>query len=146
MDAWDASSHSAGESNQSHPRKLIEPYIGSHRLIDLETIHVRRWIDRLVREGFKASTVHAAVAVLFSSFRNARLLGMIDRYGLRHTSASLELAAGTHPKIVADRLGHASIEITLDLYSHVDPALRRAVDVAPAGQLFDDETRERATA
>jgi integrase len=31
----------------------------------------------------------------------------------------LALAAGVHPKVVSERLGHANISITLDLYSHV---------------------------
>jgi integrase len=40
-------------------------------------------------------------------------------HDLRHTHASLLLARGVHPKIVSERLGHGSITITLDTYSHV---------------------------
>ncbi len=36
------------------------------------------------------------------------------------------LAQGIHPKIVQERLGHASIQTTLDLYSHVVPGLQEA--------------------
>jgi integrase len=36
------------------------------------------------------------------------------------------LKAGIHPKIVQERLGHASIQITLDTYSHVAPGLQEA--------------------
>jgi len=36
------------------------------------------------------------------------------------------LKAGVHPKIVSERLGHASINITLDTYSHVLPGLQEA--------------------
>ena len=36
------------------------------------------------------------------------------------------LKQGTHPKIVQERLGHASIQITLDTYSHVTPGLQEA--------------------
>jgi hypothetical protein len=39
------------------------------------------------------------------------------------TRASIALSAGPHPKIVSDRLGHASIAITLDTYSHVIAAV-----------------------
>ena len=47
----------------------------------------------------------------------------------RHTSATLLLLAGVNPKIVQERLGHASIEITLNCYSHVLPSMQReAVD------------------
>ena len=44
----------------------------------------------------------------------------------RHSHASLMLKQGIHPKIVQERLGHASIQITLDLYSHVVPGLQEA--------------------
>jgi len=44
----------------------------------------------------------------------------------RHTHASLMLKQGVHPKIVQERLGHASIAITLDTYSHVTPGLQEA--------------------
>jgi len=44
----------------------------------------------------------------------------------RHTHASLMLKQGVHPKIVQERLGHASIQLTLDTYSHVAPGLQEA--------------------
>mgnify|MGYP000382577321 CR=1 FL=1 len=44
----------------------------------------------------------------------------------RHTHASLLLKQGIHPKVVQERLGHASIAITLDTYSHVYPGLQEA--------------------
>lgn len=42
----------------------------------------------------------------------------------RHTHATLLLAAGVHPKVVQERLGHSQISLTLDTYSHVIPSLR----------------------
>ena len=45
-------------------------------------------------------------------------------HDLRHSHASQLLAAGVHVKVVSERLGHASIGITLDTYSHVIPALQ----------------------
>ena len=50
----------------------------------------------------------------------------IRLHDARHSHASLLLKAGTHPKIVQERLGHASIGITLDTYSHVAPGLQEA--------------------
>ena len=44
----------------------------------------------------------------------------------RHTYASLMLKQGVHPKIVQERLGHASIQLTLDTYSHVAQGLQEA--------------------
>ncbi len=44
----------------------------------------------------------------------------------RHSHVSLMLKQGIHPKIVQERLGHSSIQITLDTYSHVTPGLQQA--------------------
>ncbi len=51
---------------------------------------------------------------------------VIRLHDARHTHASLMLKQGVHPKIVQERLGHASIQITLDTYSHVAPGLQQA--------------------
>jgi integrase len=47
-------------------------------------------------------------------------------HDLRHTHASLMLSQGVHPKIVSERLGHSTISMTLDHYSHVLPGLQEA--------------------
>ncbi len=44
-------------------------------------------------------------------------LPTIRLHDLRHTHATLALKAGLHPKVVSERLGHATVGITLDLYS-----------------------------
>jgi integrase len=50
-------------------------------------------------------------------------------HDLRHTCATILLLADVNPKVVSERLGHASIEITLNTYSHVLPTLQeRAVE------------------
>jgi integrase len=58
----------------------------------------------------------------------ARLLRKADLphirfHDLRHTCATLLLSKGTHPKFVQELLGHATIAITLDTYSHVMPSM-----------------------
>jgi integrase len=40
-------------------------------------------------------------------------------YDLRHTHASLLIAQGMHPKLIAERLGHSSIKLTMDTYGHL---------------------------
>jgi integrase len=50
----------------------------------------------------------------------ARLDG-VTPHGLRDTTASLYISAGTPPKVVQRILGHGSIAITLDLYGHLYP-------------------------
>ncbi len=47
-------------------------------------------------------------------------------YDLRHTCATLLLAGGEHPKVVAERLGHSSTVMTMDVYSHVLPDMQEA--------------------
>lgn len=49
----------------------------------------------------------------------------IKFHDLRHTAATLLLLQGVHPKVVQERLGHATIAITLDTYSHVLPSLQQ---------------------
>lgn len=55
---------------------------------------------------------------------------------LRHTHASLALEAGVHPKVVQERLGHSSISVTLDTYSHAIPAMQEAAAEQVAGLVF----------
>ena len=40
-------------------------------------------------------------------------------HDLRHTHATMLLRQGVHPKVVQERLGHANVSITLDIYSHL---------------------------
>jgi integrase len=64
----------------------------------------RAWAMLAARAGVKAIRLHDA----------------------RHTHASIMLKQGVHPKIVQERLGHSSITMTLDTYSHVAPGLQQA--------------------
>jgi integrase len=57
-------------------------------------------------------------------------------HDLRHTCATLLLSKGVHPKLVQELLGHSSIEITLDTYSHVLPNMGDA-----AADAMDDALR-----
>lgn len=56
----------------------------------------------------------------------AKLSETIRLYDLRHSCATLLLAAQENPKVVSERLGHASITLTLDTYSHVLPSMQQA--------------------
>ena len=51
-------------------------------------------------------------------------LPSIRFHDLRHTFATMLLEAGEHPKVVSEMLGHSSITITLDIYSHVLPSMQ----------------------
>lgn len=58
---------------------------------------------------------------------------------MHHTHAALLIAEGVHPKIVQERLGHASIRTTLDIYGHLfqglDEAAAEALDSTYRGAL-----------
>jgi integrase len=51
-------------------------------------------------------------------------LARVRLHDLRHSHATHLLASGVHPKVAQERLGHASVAITLDLYSHVLPGMQ----------------------
>ena len=60
-------------------------------------------------------------------------------HDLRHTHATMMMQEGVNPKTVAERLGHASVVITLDTYSHVLPSLQE-----DAALKFEEAVRKSA--
>jgi len=62
----------------------------------------------------------------WSMLANKAGIKPIRLHDARHTHASIMLKQGVHPKIVQERLGHSSITMTLDTYSHVAPGLQQA--------------------
>jgi hypothetical protein len=66
------------------------------------------------------------------------LLRTLDRL---HFKPTLLLSAGEHPKVVSERLGHASITLTLDVYSHVLPTMQEAASQKMEGILFGSNVR-----
>lgn len=69
-------------------------------------------------------------------------LKVIRLHDARHTHASLMLRQGIHPKIVQERLGHSSIQITLDIYSHVMPGIQEAA-AARFDEIFSKKYNDR---
>ncbi len=66
----------------------------------------------------------------------AKLPDTIRLYDLRHSCATLLLAEGEHAKVVSERLGHASITLTLDTYAHVLPSMQKAASDKIENLLF----------
>ena len=64
-------------------------------------------------------------------------------HDLRHTSVALAIAAGAHPKAIQSRMGHSSINVTLDRYGHLFPELDEAIAEA-FGRSFDEATARRS--
>jgi integrase len=65
---------------------------------------------------------------------------------LRHTRASLLLKNNIHPKIVSERLGHSSIQITLDRYSHLFSNMQEDAAIGLGKMLFNSEPEEETDA
>lgn len=72
----------------------------------------------------------------FHRFLATAGLPRIRFHDLRHTCATLLLAARVNPKVVSEQLGHASVAITLDIYSHVLPDMQQDAATALAKVLY----------
>jgi integrase len=59
-------------------------------------------------------------------------------HDLRHTHATIMLQLGEHPKVVSERLGHSSIQVTMNVYSHVTPDMQKE-----AANRFEQAMNER---
>ena len=73
--------------------------------------------------------------------KKAGLPKSVRLYDLRHTHATLLLLAGVHPKVVSERLGHSSIVITLNTYSHVLPNMQKEATEKLEALLFSTPER-----
>ncbi len=96
---------------QDHRRRMLaEGHIAGPVFCDTQGGYLRR--QNVLRRSFRPLVEAAGV-------RRLRL------HDLRHTAATLLLAAGENAKVVSERLGHANIRITLDTYAHVLPTMQR---------------------
>jgi integrase len=111
--------------------------------------HRLRQAEALLRLGVRLSDEHHVVTRAdgepvqprsltqsFQNFLKKHGLQRIRFHDLRHSHATHLLASGVHPKIAQERLGHSSVAITMDLYSHVLPGLQ-----ADAAARVDDGVR-----
>jgi len=84
------------------------------------------------------SNVKRDYLAVFERIRKAdpdNALPRIRFHDLRHTAATLLLASGVHPKVVAEMLGHSSVRVTLDVYSHVTEPMQHQAATAIDGIL-----------
>jgi integrase len=133
------------------PSRGLEPLKTktSYRVVDLPDVvvaalkgHRLRQIEEQVNAGgegvpwlnewglvftghYGSPTSRTELQKLFRRLLREAGLSRIRIHDLRHSYATLELAAGVSPKVVQESLGHARIGTTLDLYAHVIPAARR---------------------
>lgn len=90
---------------------------GRHRLPESFSRYFRESVGRCIRAQIADAESLGLAGV--------ETIPAIHLHSLRHTAATLLLGAGVHPKIVQERLGHQTISITLDTYSHALPTLQR---------------------
>ena len=94
--------------------------------------------DGLIFTKEDGSPLHPdRVSELFDLHLKAAGLPRIRLHDLRHTHATLGLAAGIHPKIMSERLGHSSVSITLDTYSHAIPGMQKEAAERMSALLFE---------
>jgi len=120
--------------------RIKEPKTGKGHRIDLPQFAMEAMRDHradMLAEGNIAAPVFCAPEggwlrkgnVYRRSFMpmvKAAGVPRIRFHDLRHTHATLLLLAGENVKVVSERLGHASIKVTLDTYSHVLPSMQKA--------------------
>src|ERR1700674_338361 len=127
---------------------MVEPKTaGSRRTIHLSRIAVQALVEHRARQREMRLVAGAAWRTDFGDLVFCARTGMpmasswlnkvfkrelakaglprIRIHDLRHTAATLLLIRGVHPKVVQDMLGHSTVTLTLDTYSHVTPALHK---------------------
>ncbi len=120
-----------------------------HRSVTLDPVTVsvlKTWRRRQREESLQWGPAWTSTGLVFTredgtAYRPERITQMfaglvkkakvprITVHGLRHTHATLALAAGVHPKVVSDRLGHSTVAHTLDVYSHAVPSMEEEAAV-----------------
>jgi integrase len=112
--------------------------------------------EQLLRLGIRATDDHHVVMQAdgtplqpnslthaFATFLKARGLKRIRFHDLRHSHATHMLAAGIHPKVASERLGHSKVGITLDLYSHVLPGMQDEAAIQVNALISGEIERQR---
>jgi integrase len=85
----------------------------------------------------------ARFSAWFEQHISAARLPRITLHGLRHSYATAALKAGVPVKIISERLGHATVAITLDVYSHVIPGMDELAATTVAGLILGDAPANR---
>jgi integrase len=113
----DLSSHTLAILASHRERMLTEGHCSTDRPVFCDTDGGYLRLSKLHKNSFKPILARAG-------------LPAIRLYALRHTCATMLLLADVPAKVVSERLGHSSITLTLDTYSHVLPTMQqRAADV-----------------
>ena len=128
----------------------------SSMIVDELRQHRIRQAEGLLRLGVRLTDDHHVVTRYdgqplqprslthaFVKFIRRHGLPQIRLHDLRHSHATHMLAAEVHPKIAQERLGHSSVSVTIDLYSHVLPGMQ-AEAVSRVDAALQDALNRRA--
>ena len=85
--------------------------------------YVFRYVGKHPRSG--QVVMPDRITHIFKRIVRSLEMDSIHFHNTRHSHAGMLLKMGIHPKVVQERLGHASIEITMNIYSHVAPNLQK---------------------
>lgn len=94
--------------------------------------------DLIFGHCFRGDISPTAVTQSFRRLIEAFGLPIIRLHDLRHTHATHALEAGVHPKMVSERLGHSTVSLTLDVYSHAVPHMQRDAADQIAQVIFNE--------
>ncbi len=149
-----------GEPKTKKSRRTINLTV---RAVEALKAHRKRQLEEMMKlDGLREDqglvfATKAGTPINPSNLRQRSLAPLLKRAGLppirfhdlRHTCATLLLSKNTHPKFVQELLGHATIAITLDTYSHVVPGMgdrtARAMDDALKEDSLGENGKEVAS-
>jgi len=86
--------------------------------------------------GLRGEPIHPAVSRTLRAAGEERPGCQLSVHDWRHTHATIALQAGISPKVVQERLGHSTVALTLDIYSHVIPSMEEAAAERVAALVF----------
>src|SRR5712692_9280617 len=119
---------SRGRRTVSFPRETLEVLTAHRRDLDRERSQAgEQWQEYDLVFPSPVGRPRDMTYLSFTFHRGLERAGLprLRIHDLRHTAATHLLNRGVHPKVVQDLLGHSTIAITLDTYSHVMPALAK---------------------
>jgi integrase len=96
-------------------------------ILELQALHADVWVanDLVFPRADGAHRYPYTMREQLSALCAGANVPALTPHALRHTAASLLLSAGVPAKVVSERLGHSSISITLDIYTHVTAELQQ---------------------
>jgi integrase len=125
---WQKGEWQFADTKRSRSRRAVKLQAWVVALLREQMSQHKESGDSLVFRARRRGAIRESHLVLryFKPLLKSAELPAIRLYDLRHTAATIALAAGVSPKVISEQLGHASVSFTLDVYSHVLPHMQDA--------------------